>query len=209
MLARYRPHLRGRFVRMGSATTRDQAIRLASSQPERAFELARSISDAWYRSQAMSEIGRVAAEPLASKAFKQARAAAAAGLDAYQRSAVLAFAIRAALDRSNESIAEEMLADALTEVPDIEPIASRAEALRLLWGTVAAPGHRTMRETIIKAACRHVHPDRSWRSRRLYRDICATIAWDRPDLANQLIRTLPEGKTRAFLERRRAQGERW
>jgi hypothetical protein len=54
----------------------------------------------------------------------------------------------------------------------------------------------------------HVHPDRSWRARALYRDIVATLAWDRPDHAAALLRAMPEGKARSYIERRRAEGER-
>jgi hypothetical protein len=82
-----------------SVVNRGAAIRLAAGRPQRAFEIARTIADGWYRCQAMSEIGRVAADPLSELAFKEARAAAAAGDDDYQRAAVLAFTITAALGR--------------------------------------------------------------------------------------------------------------
>src|SRR5436853_328670 len=73
-----------------SVVNRGQAASLAANCPQRAFEFAQAISDGWYRCQAMSEIGRVAADPLSEQAFREARAAAAAGADQYQRAAVLA-----------------------------------------------------------------------------------------------------------------------
>ena len=135
-------------------------------------------------------------------------AAAAAGDDNYQRAGVLAFAITAALGRGRRDLANAMLADALALIPSVEPMGSRAYAVNLLWSTIAHNGDRAMREAVIAATTAHVHPDRSWRAKGLFRDIVANLAWDRPDLAEALIRAMPEGKARAFIERRRVEGER-
>jgi hypothetical protein len=194
--------------RRESVVSRDQASALAASQPQRAFDLARTIPDGWYRCQAMATIALHAPDVLSEKAFGQARAAAAAGDDDYQRAGVLAFAITAALGRGRRNLATAMLADALSLIPSVEPMGSRAYALDRLWSTIAGNGDRTMREAVIAAVTAHVHPDQSWRARRLYRDIAANLAWDRPDLAEALVRAMPEGKARAFVERRRAEGER-
>ena len=194
--------------RRESVVNRGQASALAASQPQRAFDLARTIPEGWYRCQAMADIGLHAPDPLSERAFGQARAAAAAGDDNYQRAGVLAFAITAALGRGRRDLANAMLADALALIPSVEPMGSRAYAVNLLWSTIAHNGDRAMREAVIAATTAHVHPDRSWRAKGLFRDIVANLAWDRPDLAEALIRAMPEGKARAFIERRRVEGER-
>jgi hypothetical protein len=194
--------------RRESVVNRGQASALAASQPQRAFDLARTIPDGWYRCQAMAAIALHAPDALSEKAFGQARAAAAAGEDDYQRAGVLAFAITAALGRGRRDLATAMLSDALALIPSVEPMGSRACALDLLWSTIARNGDLTMREAVIAAVTAHVHPDRSWRAKRLYRDIVANLAFDRPDRADALIRAMPEGKARTFVARRRAEGQR-
>jgi hypothetical protein len=48
----------------------------------------------------------------------------------------------------------------------------------------------------------HVHPDRSWRARRLYREIADWLAEHDPRKAMALVGAMPQGKARACLERR-------
>jgi hypothetical protein len=190
-----------------SVLRRGEASRLAAREPERAFAVARTIPDGWYRCQAMARIAAETREPaLIEAAFAQARAAAAAGDDAYQQAAVLAFAITAALTRGRRALADAMLADALALIPSVEPMASRACALHGLWAVAATRGDRLMREAVLGAVTAHVHPDRSWRARRLYRDIAVNLARDRPDHAEALIRAMPPGKARAYLQRCLAPG---
>jgi hypothetical protein len=187
-----------------SVVNRGQACALAKSQPQRAFDLACTIPDGWYRCQAMADIGLHAPAALSDKAFRYARAAAAAGYDNYQRAAVLAFAITAALGRRRKDLADAMLADALALVPSVEPMASRANALNLLWSTIARNGDSKMRERVLAAVQAHVLADRSWRARRLYRDIVDELAAHDPRKADAVILAMPQGKARAYLERRRA-----
>lgn len=47
-----------------------------------------------------------------------------------------------------------------------------------------------------------VHPDRSWRARRLYRDITDWLAARDPRKAAAIIAAMRQGKVRAYLERR-------
>jgi len=202
---RSEPEPRKRFSPDGkSVVNRGQACALAPSQPQRAFALALTIPDGWYRCQAMADIGFHAPEPLSGKAFRHARAAAAASHDNYQRAGVLAFAITAALRRGRKDLALAMLHDALALAPAVEPMASRAYALNLLWSTVAHNGDGKMCAHVLAAVQAHVHPDRSWRARRLYRDIVDHLGAGDPRKAAAVIRAMPPGKARAYLERRLA-----
>lgn len=191
-----------------SVVNRGMACSLAATQPERAFMIAATIPDGWYRCQAMTAIGRNSSGPLADKAFAAARTAAAAGDDTYQRAAVLCGTLHAALDCKRAELAKVIFQDILRLIPMVEPMASRAFALSWLWRVACVAGDARMRQTLLEAVVAHCHPDRSWRAARLYRELAAGLAWYRPDLAEALIRTMPPGKARAFLERRRAAGER-
>jgi hypothetical protein len=44
------------------------------------------------------------------------------------------------------------------------------------WRESVINGDRTMRKAAIAAVKAHVQPDRSWRAKRLYRDIVANLA---------------------------------
>jgi hypothetical protein len=191
-----------------SVMNRGRACALARSEPQRAFEIARTIPDGWYRCQAMAEIAEHAPEALSAKAFQEARDAAAAGYDAYQRAAVLAFCLIAALRRRRHDLANAMLADALAIVPSVKPMSSCAYAHEGLWRVCMCCGDRTMQNAVLASVLAHVDPDRSWRARGLYREIVATLAWDRPDAAEAVVRAMPQGKARDYVARRRAAGLR-
>jgi hypothetical protein len=148
----------------------------------------------------MSEIGRVAADPLSDLAFREARAAAAAGDDDYQQAAVLAFAITAALGRGRVALAQDMLADALALIPSVAPVASRAYALHLLW-SACFTGGVNFREPIWQAIVAHLHPDRSWRAARLYREIGRMLHEATGSVGRaRVIAAMPDGKARRKIE---------
>ena len=185
-----------------SVVNRGQVTALARSQPQRAFDLALTIPDGWYRCQAMADIAEHAGEPLSDKAFRHARAAAAASHDAYQHAGVLAYAITAALRRGRTDLANTMLKDALALAPSAAPMASRAAALELLWKAAAHNGDAKMRDAVIASTQACVHPDRSWRARRLYRDITDWLAQRDPRRAAAIIAAMPDSKVRGYLARR-------
>jgi hypothetical protein len=86
-------HKTGRLHSTDGVAGRMRAQQLAPVDPAAALAVARVVADAWYRCQALSSVARVAPYEVATKAFREARAAAAQGADDYQRAAVLAFTI--------------------------------------------------------------------------------------------------------------------
>jgi hypothetical protein len=156
------------------------------------------VADAWYRCQALSSVARVAPYEFATKAFREARAAAAQGADAYQRAAVLAFTVEAALERRWTALAGEILREALDRIPQVEPANSRAFALALLWVKGFAGGDETRRQ-IIACALAHCDPNRGWRAERLFRDIVERMPVGE---GAALIDALRPGRTRERLARR-------
>ena len=116
---------------MTATSQRDQAIRFAKTDPRRALLKARSISESWFRAQALAAVARftdAAPEPIAAEAAK----AAAAGDDDYQRSAVRAWEIAALGERQCHEKAKQALRDALITAQQIKQSSSRSEAFLLL-----------------------------------------------------------------------------
>src|SRR5260370_977541 len=144
---------------------RMRAGQLAASDPTRALVIARAIPDAWYRCQALASIARAAPEKYVAQAVRQARVAAAEAPDAYQQTAVLSFAIDAALARGLHELADEILREALHRVPLVEPADSRAYALSLIWSATHAAG-APPRRAIADCALVHCDPNRGWRGER-------------------------------------------
>lgn len=199
------PKAKRRFTpQHASVIKRGQVHEIVQRDPAAAYAYALTIPDGWYRCQALAIVARQAPDELSEEAFGQARRAAAQSFDNYQRAGVLAFAITAALGRGRSVLAEDMLADAFGIVPSIEPMASRAYALNLLWSTIAYHGDGRLRALVIEQVQAQVDPDRSWRARRLYRDIADWLAERDPRKAKAHVATMPKGKARAYLERRHA-----
>jgi hypothetical protein len=119
---------------------------------------------------------------------------------------VLAWPIRAAIERGQAGLAERWLKAALKEIETVNPIPSRAETLWWLWAA-AFPGGDRMRTAVRAAVLAHCPPDRSWRAERLYRYMVATLAETAPDDARALLDAMPEGRAKTRIARRHAAGE--
>lgn len=81
-------------------------------------------------------------------------------------------------------------------VPDGKSVVNRGQAQALAR---SQPQPQPQRAFDLQAS---VHPDRSWRARRLYRDITDWLAARDPRKAAAIIAAMPQGKVRAYLERR-------
>jgi hypothetical protein len=99
-------------------------------------------------------------------------------------------------------LATAMLHDALALIPSVEPMASRAYALDGLWRTTSTVGDSAMRKAVLAAVQAHVHPDRSWRAKRLYRDIADWLAAREPRKAKAFVEAMPKGKAQTGLAHR-------
>jgi hypothetical protein len=84
---------------MDNVEAREMAMQLARTDPGRALAVARGIRDPWYRCQALAWVGRYSDARTAEPALAEAAAAAAEGGDAFRRLTVLAWPIRAAIER--------------------------------------------------------------------------------------------------------------
>src|SRR5690606_23849192 len=92
---------------------RDQVAEIARSRPAEALRVARTIADPWFAVQALAWVARFAPDDIGETALAEASETAKAGRDAYQRSAVLAWPIRAAIETGRLAAACKMIENGL------------------------------------------------------------------------------------------------
>jgi hypothetical protein len=184
---------------------RTRAMQLSKSQPSAALEVAGGIADAWYRAQALAWVARFVPPDILLTALERAVSAAMEGKDSYCRAAVLAWPIRAAIERGHEEQASQMLAGARIELRRIEFFCSRAEACSLLF-QAAFEGPRRLWGPLLAELPGLCPPDSHWRAARLYYTITAILAdWDGHS-ARQFIKCIPSGKAQKRCLRALANG---
>lgn len=197
--------LRSRLVpvrpSMASVHGRAEVDRIAPSDPARALPLARAIPDAWYRAQALTRVAEHACESEVLKILVEAVAAAHACADAYGTVAVMSWPLEIAFKRGRCSFADRELEKVLLLAPEVEPRASRAFALQLLWGGCYAAGEEFAEPVwqVILALC---NPNHHWREARLFRHIAEIREARYPGAAAEVIAAMPRGKARFTLARR-------
>lgn len=187
-----------------SVEARARAIALAYERPGEALAAARAVPDAWYRAQALAAVARhVPAER--RTALLEARSAAKLGKDAFQRSAVLAWPLSAALLTGETALAEAIFADALDGLRGIDLHASRAEACDLVF-QAAAPGGASLWRPLVAALPELCPPDAHWRCARLFRSVAGVLADIDGGVARRFVDTMPAGKARDRCHSDRAKG---
>lgn len=186
---------------MTSVHGRGDVQDVAPADWSRAREIARNIPDGWYRAQALATVAEHAVEARVLEVLQEAARAANACHDVYGRVAVLSWPLQVAFQRGRISFAERERDRAIALAPQIEPLASRAFALQVLWGGcyLGAPRHA---EPVWGAILKLCPPDRSWRAARVYRHIAMVLDSRDPGAASKVIDAMPEGKARAKLARR-------
>ena len=112
----------------------------------------------------------------------------------------MAWPISVAAKRGLLAFAERELAKCLELASRIEPRASRAYALERLWRTCFAVDPR-LAQPVWRRILELCPPDRSWRVARLYLHV-AEIQHAHSGSAAAVIRAMPPGKARSWLERR-------
>jgi hypothetical protein len=178
---------------------RQRAGQLAPNDTAKALQAARACPDAWYRVQALASVAEYADQSVALSILEEAAREAQSCYDAYGAVAVMAWPIGVAFRQWQLAFAGRELKKCLERASEIEPRASQAYALEILWqACFEHPGHADAVWHRILELC---HPDRSWRAARLYLHI-AEIQHERNRSAAAVIRAMPPGKARSWLERR-------
>lgn len=180
---------------------RMRAGQLARTDTKKALEAARACPDAWYRVQALASVAEHADQRLVLSILEEAAREAKSCHDAYGMVAVMAWPLGVALKLGQRDFAERELNKCLALASKIEPRASQAYALEILWSACFAvdPGHA---EPVWRRILELCHPDHSWRAARLYLHIAMRQERRTPGAAAAVIRVMAPGKAKAWLERR-------
>ena len=153
---------------MSATHERNHAITLARSNPTKALDQARKITEPWFRAQALSWVARFTesdAIAIASEAAKAARECE----DDYRRTAVRAWEIAALADRDCKTEARKRLSEALALGERVKPISSRSEALLLLLQAAFRIDRDEANKVyeVLRASC---PTGEHWRCKRAVRD---------------------------------------
>ena len=153
---------------MTATSQRDQAIRLAKTDTQKALAKARVVSDPWFRAQALSWTARFANESPQGIAGEAATAAAICR-DDYQRSAVRSWEIAALAERKCLREARAALKESAKIARCVVPPSSRSEAILLLLQAAFLIGCEEA-ETIGEMLTEVCSATDHWRCKRALRD---------------------------------------
>lgn len=187
---------------------RDRACRRAPVDWRAGLEHARRVDSPWYRCQALASVGRYAPDSEVVRFCEEACESAARAKDAYQRVAAMAWPLRALIERDCTDLVMGRLPALLNEASEIESLASRSEALFLLFQAVFPGGPELWRpafEALARASAPLVH----WRQRRNLRDALLIITRVDPVAAREAQRRIEDGRLVRQIERMREQTRRF
>ncbi|MGJ8678460.1 MAG: hypothetical protein ACSHX0_13160 [Akkermansiaceae bacterium] len=159
---------------MSATQQRDQASALAKTNPKKALEKARSVSEPWFRAQALSHVARFTdADP--AVIARQAAKAASECDDDYKRSAVRSWEVAALAERDLLSEAKKALDQSLRVARSVQPISSRSEALFHLLQAAFSIGKAEANKvnSILIDTCAVAE---HWRCKRAIRDAAKMIS---------------------------------
>ena len=178
-----------------------RAGQLAPTDTGKARQAARACPDAWYRVQALASVAEHAEQRLALSILEEAAREAQSCHDAYGTVAVMAWPLRVAFKQGQLNFAGRELKKCLVLASAVEPRASQAFALDILWSACCAvdPGHA---EPVWRRILELCHPDHSWRAARLYLHVAEIQNEREPGGAVAVIAAMPPGKAQSWLERR-------
>jgi hypothetical protein len=180
---------------------RQRAGQLAIADTGQALEAARGCPDAWYRVQALASVAELAEAHLVPRILDEAAREAQSCHDACGTVAVMAWPLGVAYRRAQTGFAERELMRCLALAADVEPLASRAYALELIWTRCFAIEPR-LAIPVWRRVLELCHPDHSWRAARLYLHVAQSQEQRNPGAAAAVIQAMRPGKARSRLERR-------
>ena len=153
---------------MSATLQRDQASALAKSNPKQALAKAKSVSEPWFRAQALSWVARFTdADPI--PLAKMAAKAASECDDDYKRSAFRAWEIAALAERNLVADAKKALKAALGVAESVIPVSSRSAALFLLFQAAYSISCEEASSVLVRLD--ELCPDEEhWRCRKARRD---------------------------------------
>ena len=171
---------------------RDLVGKLAGLEPDKALELARSISDPWYRCQSLAHVAWHLKDQLQSRKLNQEALTAAFELD--QPNSIVSVAswvVRVMVKNADQQLAlvVDQLLDAIQH--ESNPV-RQADALLFLFEAVYHEPQ--LRYRVLDPLLRACEQMKSWKRPRILSDIALVLAIDDPDRASQIIDTIGEGR---------------
>ena len=179
---------------------RDRATRLASRDNEAALETARQVTDPWFECQALAWVARFGPTERFDEIVEESIAVGRASSEPYQAVAATAWPIRACVERGRVERLSTLLPSLLGAARHIQPVASRSEAVFLLFQAIF-PAGRQMWAPMLDALVEASTPVSHWRQARNLVDAALIVASEAPEFACTVVARVEEPKIRARIER--------
>ena len=186
-------------------TKRNLVSQLAVSEPLRALELARSISEPWYRCQSLAHVAwNLEDQKQSEKVIGEALAAAYEHDEPNRLVTVASWAVRAMVKKSDRrlgSVVNGLLDKIQSEANPVR----QADALVFLFEAVFYEPR--LRELILNALLRACDRMNSWKRPLLLNNVALVLARDDPNRASQVIELMGEGRMSRKTRREMATGK--
>lgn len=186
-------------------TKRNLVSQLAVSEPLRALELARSISEPWYRCQSLAHVAwNLEDQKQSEKVIGEALAAAYEHDEPNRLVTVASWAVRAMVKKSDRrlgSVVNGLLDKIQSEANPVR----QADALVFLFEAVFYEPR--LRELILNALLRACDRMNSWKRPLLLNNVALVLALDDPNRASQVIELMGEGRMSRKTRREMAAGK--
>jgi hypothetical protein len=170
---------------------RDTAGRLAPIDPTRALAIARAIEDPWFACQALAWVARFAPDDQFMGIIKESLRVCRAEVDPYRVVAPVAWPIRAIVERNCLEMLPSVIPELLLRAEDIEILASRSEALFLLFQAVFPAGRENWL-AVFQALREASTPLMSWRQRRNLCDAILIVCGEDKPLVQETLSVLDD-----------------
>jgi hypothetical protein len=186
-------------------TKRNLVSQLAVSEPLRALELARSISEPWYRCQSLAHVAwNLGDQKQSEKVIGEALAAAYEHDEPNRLVTVASWAVRAMVKKSDRrlgSVVNGLLDKIQSEANPVR----QADALVFLFEAVFYEPR--LRELVLNALLRACERMDSWKRPLLLNNVALVLALDDPNRASQVIELMGEGRMSRKTRREMATGK--
>ena len=184
---------------MSPTSQRDKVAKLAKQDPAAALDLARVISDPWFKAQALANVARhTHADPLPSAC--EAKVAADCCSDSFKRTAVRAWEIAALAEREQLSEAREALLASVKQAALVTPAGSQAEALTLLLEASTRIGIKETRLVSEKLLALFVN-EPHWRCVRAVKQATAILTKMDVKVAQQYVDSIGDPKIKSACQK--------
>lgn len=184
---------------------RNLVSQLAVSEPLKALETARGISDPWYRCQSLAHVAwNLEDRKLSEKVIGEALAAAYEHNEPNRVVTVASWAVRAMVKKSDRRLGS-VVSGLLDKIQREANPVRQADALVFLFEAVFYEPR--LRESVLNALLRACEQMNSWKRPLILSDVALVLAIEDPNRANQIIDLMGEGRMSRKTRREMAAGK--